>query len=384
MRILHVIPSISPKRGGPSAVMTTLAAALADRGHDVVVASTDDDGPRHRAPPSVSPRDGVTYRVFPRQLTFYTFSWPLTRWLIRETSTFQVVHIHAAFSYPSSAAAVAARRSRVPFILRPLGTLGAYGVGQRRRQLKWISLRLVERRMVSAAAAIQCTSAAEAAEIRQMIPQAKCIVVPNPVAPPRQGCDDGATFTAAHPELRGRPIILYLGRIDPKKGLEILFAAAARLADVSTARLVICGDGERAYVASLRDLARRLGLADRITWTGFLQGDRRWEALGAATVFVLPSLAENFGISAVEAMLAERPVIVSDQVGIHDEITAAGCGLVFDGTSTELERKMLSILQDPNAAARLSARGKAFAEARYAPARIAEILEDAYLEAVGT
>jgi glycosyltransferase involved in cell wall biosynthesis len=381
MRILHVVPSISPRRGGPSAVVPTVAAALADRGHDVVVASTDDDGPEHRASPTPLPHKAVTYRIFPRQSRFYTFSWPMTRWLMREASRFQVVHVHAVFSYPSSAAAFAAHRQRVPFILRPLGTLGTYGMKQRRRRLKSLSWQVIEHRMVSSAAIVQCTSELEADEVRALAPNARCIVIPNPVPPPTSSWD-GSGFLAAHPELKRCAIILYLGRIDPKKGLEVLVDATADIARSGAAWVVIAGEGEARYVASLRDRARRLGHADRIIWTGFVEGDRRWEALGAATVSVLPSHAENFGVSVVEAMLIGRPVIVSERVGIHTEVASAGAGIVFDGTRAQLERAILKIVQNPKAASVMGTRGKKYAGATYAPTRVAALLEAAYVEAI--
>ena len=130
-KILHVIPSVGPHRGGPSVMMRTLARALSQAGMDVHVATTDDNGADRLNVPLGEPQheDGATFWYFPRQTNFYTFSWPLTRWLARHVREFDLVHIHALFSYAALPAAVLARWAGVPYIVRPLGTLNRWGIG---------------------------------------------------------------------------------------------------------------------------------------------------------------------------------------------------------------------------------------------------------------
>src|SRR5262245_51284458 len=149
-RVLHVIPSVGPARGGPSVAMGILARGLAATGVDVDVATTNDDGPGLLDIPLGRPveREGATYWYFHRQIPFYTISWPLTRWVAGHVNGYDLVHIHALFSQPSVAAAVAARRSGVPYIVRPLGTLNRFGMEKRRPRLKRLSYRLLERRIL--------------------------------------------------------------------------------------------------------------------------------------------------------------------------------------------------------------------------------------------
>ena len=134
MKVLHVIPSIGPLRGGPSFVMTALAEGLAQRGIEVAVAATDDNGPERLTAPLGVPllRNGVTYWHFPRQTRFYNASLPLTSWLWKAVPDYHLVHIHALFSYSSTVAAWIAAAKHVPYVVRPLGILNQWGMRNRR------------------------------------------------------------------------------------------------------------------------------------------------------------------------------------------------------------------------------------------------------------
>jgi glycosyltransferase involved in cell wall biosynthesis len=342
LKVLHVIPSIGPARGGPSYVIRTLASGQAEHGMDVHVAATDDNGPGQIMPPvSVPFTDGnVTYWIFPRQTQFYLFSFPLTRWLWRHAQEYDVIHIHALFSYSSVAAAVSATRAGVPYIVRPLGTLNLWGMSNRRRWLKKWSYRLIESRILKSAAAIQYTCEQEADEARELGVPESGVVVPNPV--------DLVRTPMRVASKRHSPVLLFLSRLDPKKGLDLLLPAFARVRlQYPEALLVIAGDGPAVFIEGLKRQSRQLGVESAVVWAGFLQGDEKSEALGSADVFVLPSYSENFGVAVVEAMGAGLPVVVSDQVGIHREVASAGAGLVTECTVDSIEAALLQMLRDP-------------------------------------
>src|SRR5437762_4297526 len=149
-KVLHVIPSVGPLRGGPSAMVRNLAHSLVQHGIETHVATTDDNGPESLRVPYGVPviQEGVTYWFFPRQARFYTVSWPLASWLSRRVREFDVVHIHALFSFAALPASYCAKRDGVPYIVRPLGTLNAWGMKHRRPFLKGLSFRFLERRVV--------------------------------------------------------------------------------------------------------------------------------------------------------------------------------------------------------------------------------------------
>ena len=127
-------------------MVRTIARALAQSGIETHIATTDDNGPTRLDVPCGGPtiEDGVTYWYFRRQSRFYKFSWPLTTWLARNIGTFDIVHIHALFSYAAAPAAFCAQRSHVPYLVRPLGTLNRWGMMHRRPGLKQVSFRLIE------------------------------------------------------------------------------------------------------------------------------------------------------------------------------------------------------------------------------------------------
>ena len=141
------------------------------------------------------------------------------------------------------------------------------------------------------------------------------------------------SFYSANPELRGKKLMLFMGRIHPKKGCDLLLDAFAKtLADDPQWCLVIAGPDQVGWQAKLRQRGERLGIASRVTWMGMVRGAMKWGALRAAEVFVLPSHQENFGIVVAEALAAGTPVLISNKVNIWREIQADGAGIVAADT----------------------------------------------------
>lgn len=356
MRILHVIPSMSPLRGGPSFALRDIGRGLRRAGIEVHVATTDDHGPGHLAVPLGRPvaEETGTYWYFRRQTRFYTASWPLTRWLQQQIGRYDVVHIHYLFTYAGLPAAYYAKQNGVPYIVRPLGTLNRYGMRQRRPLLKTISFRLFERRMLAHAARIHYTSAQEQIEAEELGVSGKAEIIPLGIdlAPfAASAHDKSARREALLPQLAPCAsdafVILFLSRIDPKKGLDLLLPAFAKLyARRPDSVLVLAGSGEAGYIARLKQLARELGIAPALRWIGFLDQAAKLKAFAAADLFVLPSYSENFGISVVEAMASGLPVLISDQIGIHCEVAQTGAGMVAPCHSDALATYLIQLRGD--------------------------------------
>ena len=365
-------------------VIRAMARGQAACGLEVHVATTDDNGPGRLPQPGRAPlmEAGVCYWVFRRQTRFYTFSWPLTRWLLKRVADFDIVHIHALFSFASVIAAVCARRRGIPYIIRPLGTLNRWGMHKRHPRLKRLSFRFIESRILKEAAGVQYTSQQEALEARQLGVDHGPLIVPNPVDLPAHIPEPGA-FRAAHPHLRnGAALVLFLSRLDPKKGLDLLLAAFSRVRENHPgATLVIAGDGDPAFVARLKQDGERLGLGASTIWTGFLQGEEKLAVLADADVFVLPSYSENFGVAIVEAMAAGLPVIVSDQVGIHREVAASRAGLVVPCSERELAEALQRMITDRAFRAAAGRNGQKLA-ARFSTKSVSHQLLKVYGEVV--
>lgn len=386
MKILHVIPSVSPKRGGPSVAVRRMAEGVAHHGVEVHIATTDDDGAgRHPQRVYGKPieENGVTFWYFPRQSHFYTVSLPLTQWLMVHVGDYDVVHIHALFSYPVGAAAVAAQRAGVPYIVRPLGTLNQWGIQHRRPFVKQWSLKFIEKPLLQRAARVHFTSRQEQQEAR-----GAGVHVPSAIIPlgldivPFRNLPDPAIFRE-HYKIGDAPLILSLGRIDRKKGLDVLIAAFAEVhADCPKTRLVIAGDGDVTLLAELQAQAQSLGVAERVIWAGFLQGEAKLAALAAADLFVMPSHSENFGIAAVEALAAGVPTIVSTGVAVHHEISEAGAGVAVPVATVPLANAIRDLLADAPRRAAMRSAALNLAQSHFSQQGMATSLIELYQEII--
>jgi glycosyltransferase involved in cell wall biosynthesis len=379
MRVLHVIPSVSPVHGGPSKAIVIMEQALSTAGIAVTTATTDDDGPGRRlATHARPPRACPPARVYARKwLDFYKVAPGLVPWLWRHVRDFDVVHIHALFSFTSLAAGLMARGRGVPYVIRPLGTLAAYGMNQRRPWLKRLSLTLVEGPLLRRASAVHFTSQSELDEAASLGIPLRSVVVPLAVEEERPG--DPHDLIREHPILAHRRTVLFLSRLDPKKNVESLLQAIAALKALQGEPvLLMAGDGDPAHVASLKTLAASLGIDQSVIWLGHVEGARKAAVLAAADVFVLPSFSENFGLAAAEAMLAGLPCVLARGVAIAGDVQQAGAGLAVVPEPEILARALAQVLGDEALRHDMGARARLFAERTYSTRAMAEGLTALY------
>ena len=323
MKVLHVIPSVDERSGGPAAAIVPMCRALQEQGIEVFLATTS-HGLTQTNTDSVTEYKGVPARFFEVQAgASFKYSSPLTKWLKTSVRGFDLVHIHAVFNHASVAAARVCRKTGVPYVVRPLGTLDPWSMKQKagRKKVFWS---LVGKRMLSGSAAVHYTAVGEktATEESLGINHGRVIalgVEVNAVAQTKRATD-------WFPDLDKCRYVLFLSRLDPKKNVEVLIDAFESLKD-DALRLVIAGDGSRDYVASLKQRACR---SEKIIFTGWVDGEQKEALLRDASLFVLPSSQENFGLSVIEAMARGVPVLVSPHVNLAHEIEAANAGWVVD------------------------------------------------------
>ena len=372
LKVLHVIPSVSRSEGGPSYAVFAFAQAAKTAGMETLVITTGDDDPDRD--------NGIECVCFRRDFQPYKVSFALGRWLDRHVREFDLVHVHALFSFSSRAAALAAQKHRVPYVIRPLGVLNRWGLANRKRFLKQIWLRFIETPILEKAAAIHYTTQAErdeAGSISEKIAQLPSFIIPIPVTTSAQVAPD--RFVGSFPNAAGKKIVLFLARLDEKKGLEVLLKAFAEVkSEHRDSVLVVAGNGQRKFVEQLHRQAEDLGIAEDIIWTGFLSGSEKVAAFSAATVYVLPSYSENFGIAAAEAMASGVPTILSDQVAIAHEAAAAEAAVVVRPESTEIARAIKELLENSSRRDELGRNGKLFAQRSFSPQRVSEQLVSEY------
>lgn len=379
MRVLQVIPSLAAAHGGPSAAARTFERALAKAGCEVLTLTTDDDGPgRRMARPLCRTvvEDGAARIYFPKRTEFYKVAPESVPWLARNAGGFDVIHVHALFSFTSTAACWAARHRKVPYVLRPLGTISAYSLANA-SAAKRVSLAAIEGRFLRHAAAVHFTSDAEEREAGAAGLARRSVVIPLGV--PAAAGGDAARFGARHPQVAGRTVALYLSRLDPKKNLEGLLRAWAGLAGARQgAILAIAGDGDPAYVGRLHQLAGQLGLADDVAWLGHLDGADKADAFAAAAFFVLASFSENFGIAAAEALAAGVPCVLGEGVAIAADVAGCGAGIVTGTGVASIASALRLMMASDHAAMRDAARR--LARERFSEAAMGQRLRQLYLE----
>jgi glycosyltransferase involved in cell wall biosynthesis len=250
----------------------------------------------------------------------------------------------------------------------------------RRPWLKRISFPLVEKRILVHAAVVQYTSMQEQYEAEALGVPTRGVVIPNAVeqAPANTEALVGC-FHARYPQWSGRILVMFLSRLDHKKGLDILLPAFAD-AHRSELRLalVIAGAGSSEIESQIRHDAVRLGIERDVVWTGFIQGEEKWTLLAAADIFALPSYSENFAVSVVEAMSTGVPVIISDRVGIHHEITARTAGLVTPCNRKALAHALLTLARDGEARRQMGMHGRQLARERFSPTAVSRQLVALY------
>lgn len=363
MKVLQVIPSVGPLRGGPSALVNSVSRGLARLGLDVHVVTTDDNGRgRLRMPlgvPLVS--DGVTFRYFKRQWRQYNVSLPLKKWLATHIAEYDLIHIHALFSFSTLWTARYAQEAEKPYVVTPHGSLNSWGLRNHKRWLKALSLALIENGILSGASVIHYLSEWERSEAARLGIANRTIVIPNCVEPsvPSGQCH---WLSSRFTELRHQRTILFLGRLEAIKGLDLLLQAFAKLRESrSDVCLVFAGEGTTSFEDKLRRQSRRLGVASSVYWLGFLTPGECASALTDADVFVLPSYSESFGTVVVEALAFGVPVVISDHVGMKDLVVQAGAGLVVPCDASRLANAIRELLSDETLRARCRSNGLALA-----------------------
>jgi glycosyltransferase involved in cell wall biosynthesis len=370
MRVLTVTPYYYPavRFGGPVRSVHELAANLVKLGVEVTVFTTDMDGPQRLAVPLAREVwiDGV--RVFYYPIGFprsYARSAKLGRALKEQIRNFDLVHIHGLYTYPTMTAARECQRRHVPYLIAPRGMLDPHAIVIKGRYKKRLYLRLIEQRNLERAALLHFTTADEQQLAAQTGITTRGVVVPNALDLTEYPSDaERGAESARVSQVADR--ILFLSRIDPKKGLDLLIPAFAVVARARPgARLVIAGPDNGGYWPKIEALVVKHGLQDKVVYRGMLVGADKIDAYKSAALFVLPSYSENFGNVVIEAMACERPVVISDRVNLCHEVVAAHAGLVVPCDVAQLADAILTVLADPESGRTMGQRGRKLVEAKF-------------------
>jgi glycosyltransferase involved in cell wall biosynthesis len=335
LRILHVARSIDPRSGGTYEGARCLAANQLASGHTVETVSLDASGMAHAMP-------GAVHLVGPGTGA-YGRTAALDRWLADHLVRFDVTVVHGLWQYHGFAARQACLKAGVPYAVFPHGMLDPWfkRTYPLKHLKKWLYWPWGEYRVLRDAAAVLFTAEEERQAARQsfwLYRVREEVVGFGTEPPPEDSETQRQAFLSRFPELRDKRILLFIGRLHPKKGVDLLMRAFA--AHGGDLHLVMAGpdpDGMRPALEQLAGTA-----ASRITWTGMIQGAEKWGAFRTADAFILPSHQENFGVAVAEALACGLPVLISRRVNIWREIDQAGAGWMAednDAGCAELVRR---------------------------------------------
>ena len=339
MRILHIIASIDPEFGGTTEAVRVILT-YGPEGYEHEVVTLDD--------PAAVYLDAIRELGIPVHAmgpvgSVYSYSEKLVPWLQANRDRFDGVVVNGMWQH-CGFAVWRTMRGRVPYVVFSHGMLDPYfkRAFPLKHLKKWMYWLPVEYWVLRGAEKVLFTCEAEGVLAKQSfgLHRWNPYVVPFGTIPPEGDSEvQREAFFEVCPAARGRRLLLFLGRIHPKKGCDLLIDAFVKLAAREPElELVMAGPDAQDWRAKLGAVAEKAGVGGKIHWPGMLRGDAKWGAFRAAEAFCLPSHQENFGIAVAEALACGTPVLLSDKVNIAAEIARDGAGLMEVDTAAGTER----------------------------------------------
>jgi len=407
MKILHVVSSYIPayEFGGPIQSVHLLNKYLVKYGAGVSVYTTN-SGLRNNPLMSdihgmsdIKIIDGVKVFYFPYYgYVHFTFSPSLFFALKKSIRNFALVHITGVWNFPIMAAAFWARFYKIPYIISPRGSLMAEPLERKSSLIKKTYLNLIAKRDLKNAAAIHFTAESEKNEyLKAGLPLKKYFIIPNGLDLEQfkeiQSIAVGQRYVGFREKFgiaKGKKIVLFLGRLNWKKGLDTLIPAFAKLIKKEPQAVLVLAGPDGGYQGKILELIAEVNLRTsdvrnhlrtsdvqniknaNVFFTGMIVGDNKISALRESDVFVLPSYSENFGLAVAEAMYFNLPVVITKYVGISPYVLKSGAGLVVEKDEKQVSEAILKILNNPEQAKQMGERGRELVETEFSPDNVAQ------------
>lgn len=332
MKILQIISSLDPKKGGPIENVKQLSSVLEEYGHQVEIVTLDEPSAFWAKEIQIK-----TYFLGPSQFS-YRYCPKLTEWIKNNIEKYDAVIVRGLWEFHGFATWKLLKNKNIPYFVFPHGMLDPwfrrnYPLKHLKKMIYW---KLVESKILKDAKAVLFTSEKERFLARQSFRPYECkeeVICYGTMIPPQDKENKIKLFLKQYPQLQNKVIILFVGRIHSKKGCDLLIKAFAKISQKEKrAYLIMAGPDQVGWTIRLRRLSKKLGIYDKIIFTGMLSGDLKWGAFYASDVFVLPSHQENFGIVIAEALGCGCPVLITNKINIWKTIEKNGAGFVAGDT----------------------------------------------------
>ncbi len=398
IKLLHISPSYYPafRFGGPIQSVHLLNKALVKKGVKVDVLTTNagltqeqrekikdksigNELTKEQSAERIAQWNDVD-GVRVKYLSFvgyehYNFSLQMVKEIWKIIDDYDLIHITAVWNFPVLAGAIISLIKKKPYIISPRGTIYKETIEFKSTSFKKLYLNIFAKHYLNKAAGIHFTTDDEKEKVTEYLKlKALSFVIPN-------GIDISSIALSAERKavINDKKYLLILGRIDKKKGFDVLIPAFERIAsEFDDLNLVIAGDDTAPYANEVKKMIEDLKISENIIFAGQVIGDDKWALYKNALMFVLPSYSENFGMSVVEAMACGCPVVISDKVGIFKEVEQNKAGIIVKTTVESVKEGILELLNDEKLRNTIAANGKAMVEKYYDIDMVAAEMIDVY------
>jgi glycosyltransferase involved in cell wall biosynthesis len=381
VKVLIVVPSIAPLYGGTSKLAIELAEALGESGVEADLITTDADGKHSLDVPIENWIDQGAYRIryFARSIrNEFKLSYSLTRWLWQHVQDYDVVHLISLFTYPIAIAHWLCRLRGIPYVINPQGMLEPWAM-EYKAWKKQIYYNLIEKPALQRTSTIQMLSQAEADGIRSLNLQAPILISPNGIDQREfETPIEAEIFYQQFESLRGKTLILFLGRVDPKKGLDLLAPAFSQVhQQFPNTHLVIAGPDNINFQPTAEHYFEQSGCREAVTFTGMLTGALKYAVLSASTLYVAPSYSEGFSLSVLEGMAAGLPCVITTGCNFPEAGNAQAATIV-DPDADQIACALITLLLNQDTAQQMGDRARHLIFDHYTWAQIAAQLIQTY------
>lgn len=381
MKILIVVPALGEVYGGPSRSVIELAEAIGAQGVNVDLVTTNANGSKSLDVPLLTWIQEKNYRIqyFPYwNFLDYKLSLYFTFWLFNNIAKYNLVHTNAIFSYPVLPVYWSCQIHRIPYIVTPRGMLEPWALAYKswKKNLYFLAL---EKPALQKANSIQTLAYSEAESIKHLDLKTPLVIIPNGIHEQDfESLPNPNIFYQQFPQTCNKKLIIFLGRIDPKKGLNLLATAFAqaykKFPDI---HLIVAGPDNTRFLSTAENYFIEAGCRDAVTFTGMLTGTIKYAALAAANIYVAPSYSEGFSMSILEGMASGLPCVITTACNFP-EAAAAGAAHVVDIDSDAIANALIYCLTNPEEAKIMGDRARKFVFERYTWENIASQMKQVY------